>query len=105
MKKRNVSRPEIINIDDIQVMDEDQLRENLFNLEEGRSACKTLAEAKPWEVEIAYFRREWSVRRARQKAHDDYVAAENLANQQFMKEEEELPSADMDNTQFTKLFW
>lgn len=68
--KKRVDGPAIITIDDLAVMSDDELsnRANRFEAERNR-----VRDQYPWEVEIAYVRREQQIRRQRADAHSAWV--------------------------------
>lgn len=68
--KRRTDGPAIITIDDLAVMTDDELsgRANRFEAERNR-----VRDQYPWEVEIAYVRREQQIRRQRADAHSAWL--------------------------------
>jgi hypothetical protein len=68
--KKRVDGPAIITIDDLAVMSDDELsgRANRFESERNR-----VRDSYPWEVEIAYVRREQQIRRQRVDTHSAWI--------------------------------
>lgn len=64
--------PMITTIDDIALLSDEELsaRVNRFEAERNRSRDQV-----PWEVEIAYFRREQQIRKRRMEAHSEWLAS------------------------------
>ena len=76
-KKRNntVQFPDVANMDDLAVLSDEELAGRASRMEaERRRAASTMAELAPWEVEVAYIRREQQLREARAQAHTAYLA-------------------------------
>ena len=93
-----VPLPEIINIDVLSTMLDEDLMVRMRQLEEDRYKVTDLGmDAKPWEEEVAYLRREQQVRRSRRDAHSDYV---RKSESEFNRAEWGLPAGDFDNSAF-----
>ena len=78
MSKKNKNfgneNPEIYNMDDIGYMTDEALYDRANRLENDRN--RVVASGRDpylWEVEIAYLRREQSMRRTRAELHQEYV--------------------------------
>lgn len=92
---RHHSGPEIVNIDVLGAMLDEDLIVRLRSLEDEKE--RTHLDARPWEEEIAYIRREQQLRRARREAHSEYVRACEL---EFARSEVGLPAGDFDNSAY-----
>lgn len=83
-------------------MSEEEMITHLRFLNEGLdSSTRYGHDVQPWEVEIAYVRREQQIRRQRREAFDVYV---NGLEHDYDRSEAGLPVADLDNSAFTELF-
>lgn len=71
MSKKYDSVPQIVNIDDIAVMPDEELNARAARFENERNRAR---DPQPWEVEIAYIRREQQIRKARAQAHVEWSA-------------------------------
>jgi hypothetical protein len=79
-----VAAPDVLNVDDIAIMAEEEIYERIDSLEGDRGkVLEARYDATPWEVEIAWLRRELHVRRIRRDMHDSYLQA----NARFLAEE------------------
>lgn len=102
-----VDFPNIANIDELAVVSDDTLFARINDLERDRKVVMSEGlDTRSWEIELAYARRESQIRRTRSEAHERYL---DLLDEQdaasVFVDEDDLPSADLDNTQFTRLFW
>lgn len=89
-KKKNDSAPQITNIDELAVMTDEELvaRASRFESERNRSY-----DSYPWEVEIAYIRREQQIRKTRAQAHADWLTSQPAGSL-----EEEVLTEDFDGS-------
>jgi hypothetical protein len=71
--RRNVGidLPAVVNMDELAVMTDEELSRRAYLLEQDRSRLGE--DAVPWEVEIAYVRREQDLRVVRQGLQEAYV--------------------------------
>ena len=96
--RSTVPHPEVINVDALGSMLDEELSARYRALEDDKNkAYAEHLDARPWEEELAYVRREQQLRRVRRERHSEWIAAEKLA---FEKEEAALPSANFDNLDF-----
>lgn len=66
--------PEVLNTDELAVMADDEIFGRLSHLEADRiSVIDARFDPTPWEIEIAWMRRELHVRRARRELHEQYL--------------------------------
>lgn len=90
-----VQPPDVITSDDLNVMLDDDLVVRLRTLEDERNrVLESHHDAKPWEEEIAYARREQQVRFVRRERH---VAYDRKVQQEFNASDYDLPQVDFDN--------
>lgn len=67
-------RPPVVDMDTIGNMSDEELASELHTVETGReNAYNTFCDTRPWEVEVAYFKREQHVRRLRREAHEKWM--------------------------------
>lgn len=92
--------PDVVNMDDLAVMTDDVLLDRLRSLEASKERMESRADAKPWEVEVAYVRRELNQRRQRHQLHDDYLHNLDLEAAELAAIENSYPVADLDNSAF-----
>ena len=93
-----VPLPDIVSMDVIAAMQDDELMMRLRTLHDDRD--KVFAErldARLWDVELAYVKREQQVRKTRHDAHEKYLL--ELAKE-HAEQEIGLPNADTDNSTF-----
>ena len=100
----SVSLPEVVNIDVLATMLDEDLSARLYALEgDKNSVLQDSYDAVPWEVEIAYVKREQQIRKLRRENHERYMrsVAQEIAEESdnFVN----LPSGDFDNVQFRDL--
>lgn len=69
MSKKFDSVPQVTNIDDLAVMADEELNARASRFESERNRAR---DPYPWEVEIAYIRREQQIRRVRERAHAEW---------------------------------
>lgn len=94
--------PEIIDIDVLGTYSDEELSSRLRGLEDDRQRLFEMGyDARPWEEEVAFVRREQQIRRGRRDRHDTYV---RRLEYEFAREEARLPFADLDNSRFLELF-
>ena len=66
--------PDINNMDDVGYFPDEVLHDKISRLESERTRLLELRlEPIPWEVELAYLRREQQIRKTRSERHDQYV--------------------------------
>jgi hypothetical protein len=95
---RDVSGPDVIDIDTLGTMLDEDLVTRSRMLDEGKNqAFNSGHDSQPWEEEIAYVRREQHLRRLRRDAHTEWLRREQLA---FVDAERGLPAGDFDNSIF-----
>jgi hypothetical protein len=83
------------------MMDED-VYGRLNALEADRvKVVESRLDARPWEEEIAYIRREIQLRRGRREAHEAFIREQARL---FAEEERDLPAADFDNLKFVMVY-
>lgn len=93
-----VTLPEVVNIDVLGMMLDEDLIVRLRSLEADKERVhESYVDARPWEEEIAYIRREQQIRRARRDSHLEYVRQAEL---EFARIEANLPAGDFDNTAY-----
>lgn len=100
-RRNALPTPEVVDMDTMATMLDEDLINKLRLLEDERE--KVLAQtgdARPWEVELAYLRRELQIRRDRRAAHERYVKS---LEKEYVDSEANLPVADLDNSHFLKL--
>ena len=94
-----ITLPETIDIDVLGSMQDEDLIHRLRALEEDRT--RALADGRydprPWEVEVAYVRREQQIRRLRRDTHAEWAWR---IKDEFDRLEASLPNRDDDNTAF-----
>lgn len=84
--------PMITSIDEIALLSDEELsaRVNRFEAERGRTR-----DPYPWEVEIAYFRREQQIRKKRAEAHDQWLANNPVDTNYDFDPSQEGPGEDL----------
>lgn len=93
-----VAQPEVVNSDTLGTMLDEDLIVRLRALEEDKNRVyEAHGDARPWEEEVAYIRREQQMRRLRRDTHADYVRKEA---DEFNRSEFGLPAGDFDNSAF-----
>ena len=100
--RRNVVPvPVVVSMDTMAAMPDEELINNLRSLEDDRQRLfATDQDATPWEVELAYIRRELQIRRERRVAHERYS---KFLEREYVESESNLPVADLDNSYFLRL--
>lgn len=81
MSKKYDSIPQVINIDDIAVMTDEELNARASRYENERNRVR---DPQPWEVEIAYIRREQQIRKVRAQAHADWMTIQPIVSDDEM---------------------
>lgn len=95
---QNIALPEVITIDALGTMLDEDLIVRLRTLDEDKNkAYDSHVDARPWEEEIAYIRREQQLRRVRRDSHQEYVRKSEL---EFNLSERYLEAGDFDNSAF-----
>lgn len=98
---RRFPLPEIVSIDLMAAANDEDLINRLRSLEEERNkVLDAHLDARPWEEEVAYIRRELQIRRSRREAHERYVRE---LEREFAEAEANLPVADLDNSHFLRI--
>ena len=93
-----VPEPEVVDMDDLSRMLDEDIYGRLNSLESDRyKVLEARMDPRLWEEEIAYVRREISMRRERRGNHEKYVRDQARA---FADEEARLPAADFDNLKY-----
>jgi hypothetical protein len=93
-----VPLPEIVSTDVLgTLLDEDMIVRLRVLSDDCNKAYENRVDARPWETEIAYVRREQQMRRVRRENHSEYVRREQEA---FDRIEASLPPGDFDNSAF-----
>ena len=96
--QKKFSKPEVVNMDDIALLLDEELHSKIVSLEDGRN--KALSQGHDpyyWEVELAYHKREFLLRRTRHEIHENWVKEQiSLSN----IDESSLPSPDFDNLNY-----
>lgn len=96
-----VAFPDVVTIDALGTLNDEELINRLRSLEEDRNkVLDAHLDARLWEEEVAYIRRELQIRRSRREAHQDYV---RQLEKEFAEAEANLPVADLDNTHFLRI--
>lgn len=99
----SIDLPEILTIDQLAELADEEL---VAHLRELRSALdkvrKERCNAQAWEVELCYAERELTIRKDRREAHRSYLKSIGELSTKEVREEN-LPSADLDNSSFTAL--
>lgn len=96
-----VAFPDVFTIDVLGTLNDEELINRLRSLEDDRNkVLDAHLDAKSWEEEVAYIRRELQIRRSRREAHQDYV---RQLEREFAEAEANLPVADLDNTHFLRI--
>jgi hypothetical protein len=97
-----VAVPEVINMDILAGMMDEDVYGRLNALEADRvKVVESRLDARPWEEEIAYIRREIQLRRGRREAHEAFIREQARL---FAEEERDLPAADFDNLKFVMVY-
>jgi len=97
-----VPPPQPLNMDILAGMSDEELFNNLRSLGEALDKVyEHRLDPKPWEVEVAYIKRERDIRRDRREAHDKYL---KLLERDFADSEAGLPVADLDNSAFLECY-
>jgi hypothetical protein len=97
--------PQVLNMDAIAVMADDELFGTLSALDNAlQRVFAEYGDTKPWEVEIAYVRRELQVRRLRREKHNQYMENIETETRRNFLLEAMLPDAGYatDNTHFLR---
>lgn len=90
--------PEVVTIDTLGTMLDEDLNARYRSLEEDKNkAYAEHLDARPWEEELAYVRREQQLRRVRRDHHVEFLREEQRA---FEQSEVGLPAGDFDNSNF-----
>jgi hypothetical protein len=92
-----VAIPEIINMDVLSVMLDDEVYDLSYSLESDRmQVLKAGMDTRPWDVELAYVKRELQLRRTRKEAHEKFLRLEDAQRLRAMYEEDSLPDANFE---------
>lgn len=99
-RRHSNAPPAIVDTDTLGTMSDDELVTRHRTIDEDRLKVIGMgADPRPWEDELAYSRREMQIRRSRREAHDKYV---RQLEREYQDAEANLPSADLDNTNFLR---
>lgn len=97
-RRPQVYLPEIVNMDALAAMQDNELAQRHRTLDDDRLRAQELGySTQPWEVEIAYVKREQQIRNAHRAAHAEITRREQA---DFYESEAGLPPGDMDNFAF-----
>lgn len=97
----SIDYPDVANMDDIAVLTDEELVEAISRLDvERRKVLSERCDAKDWEIELCYLRREMQIRRKRRETHDSFMESLSAEDKELRKLEKTLPVADFDNTVF-----
>lgn len=100
----SIDYPNVVSIDLLGEMSDDDLFSHLANIrEEGTMVRAERCDVTPWEVEFSYADRELQLRRDRRSRHQAYLVSigeNDSSNDDYVN----LPSADLDNSEFTSLY-
>ena len=93
--------PDVTAIDVLGITPDEELINRLRSLEESRQkVLDAHLDARLWEEEVAYIRRELQIRRSRRDAHEVYM---KKLEREYVDAERNLPVADLDNTNFLRI--
>lgn len=94
-----VPLPDVVDIDTLASMRDEDLVLRFRTLDEERTRAYQhgVFDLQPWEVEIAYVKREQHIRRVRR---DNYYDVERKAREDFESAEASLPEGEFDNSAF-----
>jgi hypothetical protein len=97
-RRYSASLPEVVSVDVLGTMLDEDLLIRFRALDDDRiKVTDAKGDPRPWEVEIAYLRREQQLRYVRRDAHAKYVRKEQ---EWFDQSEMGLPPGDFDNSAF-----
>ena len=97
-RTNTVSLPEIVDIDVLGGMQDEDLILHLRALDDDRLRASEIGyDQLPWEVELAYVRREQQIRRTRRDVHQEISHREG---EEHYRREASLPEGDFDNFAF-----
>lgn len=97
-RRGTVYLPEVINSDVLATLQDNELAARYRELDDDKSRAQDLGYSlQPWEVELAYVRREQQIRNERRQVHAEISRREQ---QEFIASEAGLPSGDVDNFAF-----
>ena len=98
---REFAAPVIVTSDELGVMPDDDVMNRLMTLEDERmKVLENRIDPYLWEVEIAYARREWMMRRQRHALHENYLQLQEQEQNESQRLENTYPVADLDNSAF-----
>ena len=91
-------------MDDLAIMQDDEIINRLRSLDSSREQVVMMGlDPRPWEEELAYVRREISIRKQRADIHDRYISEIERENIISARSEASLPPADLDNSAFMEI--
>lgn len=97
-RRAAVYLPDVINSDVLATMQDNELAQRYRTLDDDRLRAQELGySTQPWEVELAYVKREQQIRNSHRAIHAEIMRQEQL---DFHDSEASLPSGDMDNFAF-----
>ena len=97
-RRQVIQLPEVVSADILGTLLDEDIITRFRALDEDRNkADEASLDTSPWEVEIAYVRREQQMRRNRRETHAAWVKSEQMA---FDSLEESLPKGDFDNSEY-----
>lgn len=72
--KQTIELPDVINMDDLALLSDEELSGRAGRLEaDRRRVASSSSDLVPWEIEIAYVRREQQIREVRAVRHREYL--------------------------------
>lgn len=97
-RRGTVYLPEVVNVDTLATMQDNELASRHRELDDDKARAQEAGYSlRPWEVELAYVKREQQIRNERRQVHADITRREQ---QEFNASEAGLPSGDVDNFAF-----
>lgn len=97
----SIPAPLIACSDDIEVLTDEELAYKISELDSERNEVITEgADARPWDEELCYFRREMQIRRKRREIHETFLNQAAAEARLAWQEEQRLPNADLDNSSY-----
>lgn len=97
--KKKFENPAIVSIDELAIATDEDLFSAQKRLEADRQTMLSRdVDATPWEVELAYVKRELQIRSARSEAHRKF-----LADDDSFQDESNLEMPDLDNLYYIRL--
>lgn len=73
-RRHSMNLPEVVNMDNLAILSDEDLTNRLHALEiDHQKVLDAFQDARPWEEEIAYVRREMQIRKVRKDFHENYL--------------------------------